>query len=672
MKIHVGPLILPVSLDRNDFRGNIRLRIYQSQLLHCNDKRILLEAPTSSGKTLAYLLRALESTERGPRYRTTIIVYPTNALAWDQALSLHTLMTRIMGKRVNLTVESNEDTRWRTEDPNAEVDLYVLNGETLAALSQESRTPEGKSIIEQFRKNQAEARIILTNPEILYYMFLYKFAKAENLIDVIFQEKTPNLLVFDEFHLYHGYSLATITYMLAYLKELFDQIIFSSATPISIESIIHEPYQRIFANPSTEGDVVRHPTELDIESTGTILSSDDIPNIKRLVDQYYNACKDRTQNVKVLVILNSIMTCVGLQKNLEKYYPGEVTSIHGLVPSGSRPRDKFEFKSIVVGTSAIEVGIDFDVSSLIIEAHDYSTFVQRLGRGARHDSCSVFAFLPELYMPSLREKLSKDSYISPQALNAHVRECLPDLPSYASFPLSKYAAPIFLAVLINWVNQRPAGKKPNDGEIINQTMRLLEDGKFYIPYALKSLEDHLLRLCQESPSGEVLTMARKMSCRSSLDSIPAVFIENGKFKFDRLSLSDLQKVHFRLVDRKSLTERRVKIPWNMRLENEFLEVNEVRQRESKAKIVIQNGKFDERPAPLVGFQVLADDHKIKEMLALVLKKQPAYLLIGKDDWRLPGLFVSGGGYLVVGGDAYLAWYIRNNIEHDGKRSSTMS
>jgi CRISPR-associated helicase Cas3 len=659
MKIHVGPLRLPVSHDPEDIIGDIRLRLYQSQLRHCNHPRVLLEAPTSSGKTLAYLIRAIEARGIGPRFRTTIIIYPTNALIWDQAFSLQKLITEKIGKRVNLTVESDGDARWRNENPNADVDLYVLNGETLAALSKESKSSEGRSMIEQLRRNQAEARIILTNPEILYYLFLFKFARTEDLIDQIFQTKPRNLLIFDEFHLYHGYSLATITYMLAYMKGLFDQIIFSSATPIDIKSITHSEYQKISARPSEQGDIVRYPIELDIEGVEGILSSNDIANIKSMIDKYYEASKNDAPAVKVLVIVSSLVTCLRLQKTLEEAYPNDVTAIHGLAPPSSRPRGPSDFKSIVVGTSAIEIGVDFDASSIIIEAHDSSTFIQRLGRGARHNSCLAKAFIPELYLSSVKEQVTEGTYITPDRLISYIKKSLPDLPSYANFPLSYQAVPILLAILMNWVIERPAGGgRLNEGEIIRQTAMQLEDGSFKIPTELKPLERELLRICKESPGAEVLTMARKMSCRSSLNSIPAVFTFRDSPQFDWLSLNELSKIFFLQTTRESLKERGIRIPWKMRFYEEFIEVYGIREKQARVRINIQTGRFDETPAPLVKFQLLANDHDLEDKLSMILRKQPAYILLSKEDWRLPGFYTTDKYFLVVGGDAYLAWYIR--------------
>ena len=138
----------------------------------------------------------------------------------------------------------------------------------------------------------------------------------------------------------------------------------ASATPIKeVDAIIHENYQRIVAKPSEDGDVVKHQMDLTLESTKRILSSEEIPEIKNLVSFYLEKNRESPQNVKVLLIVNSVITCAKIIEALEKEYPDQVTAIHGLIPPSSRPRSMLEFKPIVVGTSAIEVGIDFDTSS---------------------------------------------------------------------------------------------------------------------------------------------------------------------------------------------------------------------------------------------------------------------------------------------------------------------
>jgi CRISPR-associated helicase Cas3 len=657
MSIHVEPLKLPISNDPEDRIGKIRLRRYQAQLRHCDHPRILLEAPTSSGKTLAYLIRAIESGGVKPRFGTTLIIYPTNALIWDQARSLSDLIEKL-GKKVNVTVESNTDLVWRKENQNADVSLYVLNGETLAALSQESKRSEGKSLVEQLRKDQAETRIILSNPEVLYYIFLYKFARNEELLDSVFNRNPPNLLIFDEFHLYHGYTLATITYMLAYMKNYFDQIIFSSATPIKVDSIIHEKYQKIVAEPSEDGDVVKHQMDLNLESTKRILSSEEIPKIKNLVSFYLEKNKESPQNVKVLLIVNSVITCAKIIESLEKEYPDQVTAIHGLIPPNSRPRNMFEFKPIVVGTSAIEVGIDFDTSCLIFEAHNSSSFLQRIGRGARHNRCDASAFIPALYYSVISKSLPNGINVKPSEVSAIAQHFLPDLPSYSEFTSSPQAEPIMAAILLNWTMQRSAGgKRLNDGGIITETKLQLERGEFYIPKELAFTKQALSDLCDKAPKYGILNMARKMSCRSSMDSIPAIFKNTQQFDF--LSLNDLPRVNFNIITRDELKRSGVKIPWRMKLVEEFIQITEIKQSYQKVTINFESGRFEQTPAPLTHFNVVADDHLLEEKLFQILKGQPSYVLPSKEDWRLPGFFTTHGDFLVVGGDSYLAWFLFN-------------
>lgn len=655
MSIHIEPLKLAFSNDPEDHLGKIRLRLYQAQLRQCNHSRILLEAPTSSGKTLAYLLRAIESRGVKPRFGTTLIIYPTNALIWDQARSLSDLIDKL-GKKANVTVESNTDIVWGKEKENSDINLYVLNGETLAALSQESKSSEGKSLVERLRRDHAEAKIILSNPEILYYIFLHKFARNEELIDSIFNRNPPNLLIFDEFHLYHGYTLATITYMLAYMKNYFDQIIFSSATPIEVGSIIHENYQKIVAEPSDEGDIVKYPMDLDLESVKGILGSEEIPKVKGLVSLYLEKNKDTPQRVKVLLIVNSVITCVKIIEALEKEYPNQVTAIHGLVPSSLRPRSTSDFKPIVVGTSAIEVGIDFDTSSLVFEAHDSSSFLQRIGRGARHSRCDVSAFLPALHYHRFRKTLSNTTNVKPLELSTIARHSLPDLPSYSSFPSSPQAIPIMVAILLNWTMQRPAGgRRLNDAEIITETKLQLERGEFNIPQELALSKEKLSELCDKAPKYGILRMARKMSCRSSMDSMPAIF--RGTVQFDFLSLNDLSRVQFNIITRDELKREGIKIPWRMKFVEEFIQVNGIRQSQQKIKIAFDLGRFEKTPAPLTSFNIVADDHDVEEKLCQILKGQPAYVIFSKDDWRLPGFFTVHGDFLAVGGDSYLAWFL---------------
>jgi hypothetical protein len=116
-----------------------------------------------------------------------------------------------------------------------------------------------------------------------------------------------------------------------------------------------------------------------------------------------------------------------------------------------------------------------------------------------------------------------------------------------------------------------------------------------------------------------------------------------------------------------LREKGVRIPWKMRLHQEFIEVYGIREKQAPVIIDVQSEKFDEAPAPLVKFRIISDDYDLEDKLSQIIKKQPAYILHGKEDWRLPGFYTTDKSFLVVGGEAYLAWYIRKIGVYSGRQ-----
>jgi hypothetical protein len=97
----------------------------------------------------------------------------------------------------------------------------------------------------------------------------------------------------------------------------------------------------------------------------------------------------------------------------------------------------------------------------------------------------------------------------------------------------------------------------------------------------------------------------------------------------------------------------------MKLVEEFIQVTEIKQSYQKVTINFESGRFEQTPAPLTRFSVVADDYCLEEKLFQILDGQPSYVLFSKEDWRLPGFFTTHGDFLVVGGDSYLAWYLSN-------------
>ena len=94
--------------------------------------------------------------------------------------------------------------------------------------------------------------------------------------------------------------------------------------------------------------------------------------------------------IPCVVILNSVVKAIALEDQLvaNGFPRDQLVPIRGL---SSRKSRNLNSKQLVIGTSAIEVGIDFQTDYLLFEAGDASSFMQRFGRIGRH--CPGIAFL---------------------------------------------------------------------------------------------------------------------------------------------------------------------------------------------------------------------------------------------------------------------------------------
>ncbi|MEM0272671.1 MAG: DEAD/DEAH box helicase [Thermoprotei archaeon] len=656
--MYIRPVKLALSEDPGDSVGSIRLRRYQAEVRRSCSRYVLVSAPTGSGKTLGYLVRAFRPVGGEP-FKTVVMVYPTNALIWDQARAIEGLLVDHFGFKVSVVGEESLGGASGGVGGVGDVLLLVANGESLLALSKGRGRSEGRVLLEILRRDY-RTRIVLTNPDILYYMFLYRFAASEELFSALFKENIPNLLVLDEVHLYYGYSLAMLTYMFGYMRDLFDQVIFGSATPINVGAIVGDGVDRIEAQPSVGGQVVRFGCTLTIDGFPGFGSKEYFDKLVGKVCEYYEKHKDDKQRVKVLVILNSVLGCYALQERLEKEFPGEVTGIHGLVPPQARPHNQSEFKPIVVGTSAVEVGVDFDTASLIFEAGDSSSFIQRFGRGARHSECEAYAFIPQLYVEPLMKGLAGRSELEYSEFVGILTSRLRAYESYVEFPFSEQAAPLLHAVYLNWALQRPAGggHGGSKGRAAQELKQLLEMGRFYVPGHLSTVYSFIKKMI-DSPDPCTFRLVDMISFRNTLGSLPALFTKYDPPLFDYVSLGELPKLVFSVKPREEI-EKRYRIPLKMRLEERFLVVEDINNNPPKIRLFVKTSDYRDAPRLLYGgVKCEPPNEGVRTGILSIIEKQPA-VVFNKHDWRLAGLWTMTGEFLVVGGDAYVAWFLNGN------------
>ncbi|MCF3605333.1 type I-D CRISPR-associated helicase Cas3' [Planktothrix agardhii 1033] len=99
-----------------------------------------------------------------------------------------------------------------------------------------------------------------------------------------------------------------------------------------------------------------------------------------------------------LIILNSVAQVSRTVRELQAIFPEDqikVREISGRIDRQERTITQTELKNaeqsvLVVGTSAVDVGVDFKIHLLIFEASDSATCIQRLGRLGRHPNFSSY------------------------------------------------------------------------------------------------------------------------------------------------------------------------------------------------------------------------------------------------------------------------------------------
>ncbi len=241
-------------------------------------------------------------------------------------------------------------------------------------------------------------KVILTNPDIFYMLFFGLYQGFPGIAETLFNVTAAYpILIFDEFHLYNIKQIGNVAFMVATLKELQKSqgkvFIFSSATPnprfldvlerIGIRTEMVETQQAETITEHTP--CVSQPLSLTL-IPGDLTSWKGLEALEEnfsLVEEFMRDFPD----AKAVFIFDAVSNTPRLAHTLKTKYPHlSIGEIHGLASEETR---KNALKSrLTVGTSTIEVGIDFkdetEKDLLVFEARTSSQFIQRLGRIARH------------------------------------------------------------------------------------------------------------------------------------------------------------------------------------------------------------------------------------------------------------------------------------------------
>ncbi|MBP0027887.1 type I-D CRISPR-associated helicase Cas3' [Roseofilum sp. Guam] len=337
-------------------------------------------AMTGDGKSLAAYLSSLQSKEY------CIALYPTNELARDQEKQVQDYIAKFQ--------------------PHNDLRVVRLSGAELELYAEQEGLKKAGAIATRITQSD----IILTNPDIFHYLHRGAYLTPKDSPDQLWQrlDKNFDLFIFDEFHVFAAPQISSVinTLLLIRCTNRRKKFLFLSATPNSefkeklkdagfrcheINPIDEHKYQ--FPETPEEAQALseqewRRVTGeislnfIPLESSGNSSEQWLKDNSELIVKQF----QDKPGS-KGAIILNSIAAVKRLTpffSNLLSPYGLEVGENTGL--SGKQVKAQSLSADLVIGTSTIDVGVDFKINFLLFEAADAGNFIQRLGRLGRHES----------------------------------------------------------------------------------------------------------------------------------------------------------------------------------------------------------------------------------------------------------------------------------------------
>lgn len=386
---------------------------------------LFLVTPTGSGKTLTAFAQSILTGE------PMIGAYPTNELLADQARALQPQYVVTHSNEV-VSIDSAALDRMQ-----AEYDM-TRHSETLEI---------------QLRHKP----VLLTNPDILFYVAFGLYPKLPGLPERLWALMgSYRLFAFDEFHLYNIKQQADIAFVVGALNAINSHygrvFVFASATP-DLEMVallreqLHLRVEVIEAQPSAipAARIVAHPLQLTLAPANLdrwqgLTAIEENHGLIDMWRQQYPAGRWVT-------ILDSVAGAIMMAQRFRvDFGQAAVGEVHGL--SSLKMRAEALAKPATVGTSTIEVGVDFkdafEKDFLLFEARTSSQFLQRLGRLGRHAKSlpipnRAIALVPDHVHNFMREKMGGITEITRAQLRTLIEEAYRQPETFNRF-LHKHAA----------------------------------------------------------------------------------------------------------------------------------------------------------------------------------------------------------------------------------------
>ena len=389
---YTSPLVLPLVEHP---RTQMRLYPHQASMLDEweNHDSFMVVSKTGTGKTASAMLPILKDR------RSAVAVYPTNSLVKDQVKSVKDLAE----KEGTNAHEWTPDTT-KKERLEADILLQHIDSNSLREWREHYSMRSNGDALQQLIGQMDSPRIIFTNPDIVFMIFALRY-KTEALASL----QQYGTLVLDEFHLYTGVELAHALMMIHLGRSLggtFEKVILLTATPEpEAEKLLKQllnPVKKIDMDSETQRSIVDKRTAVHrVDLIPVLTSRRNVVEtaLKELFTREEEIKRKRKEEtdpgyVPAVVVVSSVVNAIRLEDRLvEEGFcsRADLAIVRGL---SSREVRNTEGKLLVIGTSAIEVGVDFECDWLIFEASEAASFMQRFGRVGRHGQGKAIILCP--------------------------------------------------------------------------------------------------------------------------------------------------------------------------------------------------------------------------------------------------------------------------------------
>ena len=417
LDLHILP-VYSLYNPKSDING-MRLLQHQVETLEAfhNDEIdvVINVAMTGDGKSIASYLPVFQS-----EVDTFVLaMYPTNELIKDQHYALQRYQRDLQLKLPCLdTMYSKRITRLMEEH-------------------EEDRRSE------EVRKLLTRNGILLTNPDLVHLIRSYQYGwgfQRKELPQVLASHF--DYMLFDEFHVFGVPQIVSVVNMLGFLAAQYrdkaqerKKFVFLSATPNPLLIRLLEKsglrYKVITGLYAEMGDNDKYrrilqPCDISLhalsqEKTSEMWIEEHLEELLRFFKLYPSS--------KAAILVYSPATARRLTQRLEAFFtPHGITVGENTGLTSEEYRREALQKQILIGTSTVDVGIDFHINYLIFEGYSAGSFLQRFGRLGRHEEFKeyrAYALVPRFVLERLTPVLGNKQAISRIQFNEAIQEAFP-------------------------------------------------------------------------------------------------------------------------------------------------------------------------------------------------------------------------------------------------------